>query len=281
MSSSSGHPAPPTTSTARPICHATMRESTSSKAAHRSPTETDMTCIKNDPNYNELQPRAVVPYKAIYGVDEPATPPVLQKRRQRPPGPRSRHALRPGRAPRPSTAATPHPARAIAISTASTRSTPRRMAPRPTGAPRVPTLASTPTQTSTPCASLHGTQSSHVGRGPGDRQSGACADSTTTPANACASSARFRCARRTPAVSRSSIRTATRTPASLAKIPADTPFTFQTLDKDGLVLNMSQTWHQLRPGETAHRLRRLPRAFPDAAGLRSHLRIQARNTTIA
>ncbi len=35
----------------------------------------------------------------------------------------------------------------------------------------------------------------------------------------------------------------------LAKIPADTPFTFQTLDRDGLVLNMSQTWHQLRPGE--------------------------------
>ncbi len=35
----------------------------------------------------------------------------------------------------------------------------------------------------------------------------------------------------------------------LAKIPADQPFTFQTLDKDGLVLNMAQTWHQLRPGE--------------------------------
>ncbi|MFT5105599.1 MAG: hypothetical protein ACI8XO_000895 [Verrucomicrobiales bacterium] len=35
----------------------------------------------------------------------------------------------------------------------------------------------------------------------------------------------------------------------LTKIPADTPFTFQTLDKDGLVLNMSQTWHQVRPGE--------------------------------
>jgi hypothetical protein len=35
----------------------------------------------------------------------------------------------------------------------------------------------------------------------------------------------------------------------LAKIPADVPFTFQTLDKDGLVLNMSQTWHQVRPGE--------------------------------
>ncbi|MFN7963862.1 MAG: hypothetical protein U0002_21540 [Thermoanaerobaculia bacterium] len=35
----------------------------------------------------------------------------------------------------------------------------------------------------------------------------------------------------------------------LAKIPADTPFTFQTLDRRGLVLNMAQTWHQVRPGE--------------------------------
>jgi hypothetical protein len=35
----------------------------------------------------------------------------------------------------------------------------------------------------------------------------------------------------------------------LAKIPADTAFTFQTLDKHGLMLNMAQTWHQLRPGE--------------------------------
>lgn len=35
----------------------------------------------------------------------------------------------------------------------------------------------------------------------------------------------------------------------LAKIPADTAFTFQTLDRRGMVLNMSQTWHQLRPGE--------------------------------
>ena len=35
----------------------------------------------------------------------------------------------------------------------------------------------------------------------------------------------------------------------LAKIPADTAFTFQTLDQNGMVLNMSQTWHQLRAGE--------------------------------
>jgi len=35
----------------------------------------------------------------------------------------------------------------------------------------------------------------------------------------------------------------------LAKIPADVGFTFQTLDKHGMVLNSAQTWHQLRPGE--------------------------------
>ncbi|MFO0803816.1 MAG: hypothetical protein U0791_11945 [Gemmataceae bacterium] len=35
----------------------------------------------------------------------------------------------------------------------------------------------------------------------------------------------------------------------LARIPADTGFTFQTLDKGGRVLNFAQTWHQLRPGE--------------------------------
>jgi hypothetical protein len=35
----------------------------------------------------------------------------------------------------------------------------------------------------------------------------------------------------------------------LAKIPADVAFTFQTIDRDGMVLNMAQTWHQLRPGE--------------------------------
>jgi hypothetical protein len=35
----------------------------------------------------------------------------------------------------------------------------------------------------------------------------------------------------------------------LARIPADVAFTFQTIDKSGMVLNMAQTWHQVRPGE--------------------------------
>ena len=38
----------------------------------------------------------------------------------------------------------------------------------------------------------------------------------------------------------------------LARIPANTAFTFQTLDARGLVLNTAQTWHQLRPGEVRH-----------------------------
>ena len=38
----------------------------------------------------------------------------------------------------------------------------------------------------------------------------------------------------------------------LVKIPADLAYTFQTLDKHGLLLNMAQTWHQLRPGEIRH-----------------------------
>jgi len=35
----------------------------------------------------------------------------------------------------------------------------------------------------------------------------------------------------------------------LAKIPADVAWTFQTLDRNSMVLNMAQTWHQIRPGE--------------------------------
>ena len=38
----------------------------------------------------------------------------------------------------------------------------------------------------------------------------------------------------------------------LVKVPADVAWTFQTLDKNGLVLNSAQTWHQVRPGEIRH-----------------------------
>jgi len=57
----------------------------------------------------------------------------------------------------------------------------------------------------------------------------------------------------------------------LARIVADTPFTFQTLDRNGMVLNMAQTWHQVRPGEMradcggCHAHSQLPLAFESTA----------------
>ncbi|MCP4248178.1 MAG: hypothetical protein GY778_14125, partial [bacterium] len=60
----------------------------------------------------------------------------------------------------------------------------------------------------------------------------------------------------------------------LAKIPADTPFTFQTIDRDGLVLNVAQTWHQVRPGEVrtdcggCHAHSQSPLAFGQTAAAR-------------
>ncbi|MCE9532041.1 MAG: hypothetical protein K8T89_13090 [Planctomycetes bacterium] len=65
----------------------------------------------------------------------------------------------------------------------------------------------------------------------------------------------------------------------LAKIPADTPFTFQTIDKDGMVLNMSQTWHQLRPGEIrndcggCHAHSQKPTLFKDTFAARSDYKV--------
>ncbi len=65
----------------------------------------------------------------------------------------------------------------------------------------------------------------------------------------------------------------------LAKIPADTVFTFQTIDKHGMVLNMSQTWHQLRPGEVrtncggCHAHSQEPTLFKDTAAASEHYKL--------
>jgi hypothetical protein len=65
----------------------------------------------------------------------------------------------------------------------------------------------------------------------------------------------------------------------LAKVPADTAFTFQTLDKNGIVLNMAQTWHQLRPGEVrtdcggCHAHSQKPTLFKDTAAAKPGYRV--------
>ena len=61
----------------------------------------------------------------------------------------------------------------------------------------------------------------------------------------------------------------------LARIPDDTSFTFQTLDKHGMVLNMAQTWHQVRPSEIrnkcggCHAHSRQPTPFAQTAAAKS------------
>lgn len=62
----------------------------------------------------------------------------------------------------------------------------------------------------------------------------------------------------------------------LARIPADTPFTFQTLDKDGLVLDMSQTWARRVAGRsTRPTVADAMRAFANGYGVCGHPRLRA------
>lgn len=62
----------------------------------------------------------------------------------------------------------------------------------------------------------------------------------------------------------------------LARVPADVAWTFQTLDNNGMVVNMAQTWHQLRPGEVrnncggCHAHSQQPTPFEKTAAARSY-----------
>lgn len=65
----------------------------------------------------------------------------------------------------------------------------------------------------------------------------------------------------------------------LVRLPADTPFTFQTIDRNGVALNMSQTWHQVRPGEVrtdcggCHAHSQAPLAFEGTAAASAGYRV--------
>ncbi len=71
----------------------------------------------------------------------------------------------------------------------------------------------------------------------------------------------------------------------LVKVPADSPFTFQTLDRNGMVLNMAQTWHQVRPGEVrndcggCHAHSQLPLAFDGTAAAQPGYQVADLNAT--
>ncbi len=210
----------------------------------------DLVLIKNDPNYNELQPRPVVPYATIYGIEKPATLPWYANDG-------SEHAALP--------AGTP-------FGLVGTSSFYRRDTSPGQGSANFDGLD--PFNTSENGASTNwGSQgadagwyengdihavrilamepTTHLGRGPGIGNSRV--RGYHNHANE-----RLRILGEIPLRKvdehGSPVIDSAGDPDTsfLAKIPADTPFTFQTLDKDGLALNMSQTWHQVRPGEARY-----------------------------
>lgn len=216
-----------------------------------------MRLIKNDPNFNEQWPRAVVSYRRVYGIDEPATKPALANDGQ----------------------LSPHLPAGTPFGLIGTSSFYKRES-YPDGAVPEGSVTSTftgerdyngfrgldPFNTSQNGASLNWfnqgaeaglysneevhavrilvqepTTDRHVGEKRGRRFYSHAME-------------RLRILGEIPLRKFKGNEQPTDPDGSpdtsfLAKIPADTAFTFQTLDKNGMVLNMAQTWHQVRPGE--------------------------------
>jgi hypothetical protein len=219
-----------------------------------------MLLIKNDPNYNEQWPRALVPYKRIHGVDEPKQLLALAND-----GTRSPHLP----------AGTP-------FGLVGTSSFYKRES-YPNGVVKPGTVTATfaggpdptgyqdldPFNSAEPAASLNWfNQGADAGRYTNDqvhavrilvmephtdRRLGPDSGRTfRSHANE-----RLRILGEIPLRKFAGEKEPTDPDGNpdtsfLAKIPADVGFTFQTLDSRGMVLNMSQTWHQLRPGEVRH-----------------------------
>ena len=216
-----------------------------------------MLLIKNDPKYNESWPRAVVPYKRIYGVDEPKRLAALAN------DGKLSHAPAEGT-----------PFGLVGTSSFYKReSYPNGVVPRGQRDRDVRRRQRPVARASTPFTS-HGNGMPLNWHNQG-ADAGLYANDDIHAVRILAmepTTDRNRGAEAGPAVPQPRQRAAAhpgrdpgaqvrRTASSrldpdgnpdtsfLAKIPADTAFTFQTLDKHGMVLNMAQTWHQLRPGE--------------------------------
>lgn len=203
----------------------------------------DLVLIKNSPSYNEVQPRAVLPYRQIYGVDEPATLPWL-------PNDGSQSQELPVGTP---------------FGLVGASSFYKRNSKPGIGNSRFAGLDAFNTSENGD-SSNWGTQGADAGKysndeiyavrilamEPTSHRSYGPAEGVSYRNHA---DERLRILGEIPLRKFDSAGTpildsdGNPDTSFLAKIPADVPFTFQTLDKDGLVLNMSQTWHQVRPGE--------------------------------
>ncbi len=224
----------------------------------------EMLLIKNDPKFNEQWPRALVPYKRIHGVDEPAAKP---------------QGANDGKL-------SPHLPAGTPFGLVGTSSLYKRES-YPNGVVKPGSVTATfaggtdatgyqdldPFNTTVEAASLNWfNQGSDAGRYSNDdiHAIRILAMEPTTDRNQGPNSGRtFRshASERLRILGEIPVRKF-KTPVAdapgspepldpdgnpdtsfLAKIPADVAFTFQTLDRNGMVLNMAQTWHQLRPGE--------------------------------
>ena len=219
-----------------------------------------------------------MPYKRIYGVDEPTRLPPLANDGKLSHAPAGRDAVRPGRHVEP-VQARELPERRRAARGASPPTWRRGhgirryrdWAGRSTGTTRAPTPACTPTSDihAIRILAMEPTTDRNGGQG-------AAGCSTTTPASGCASSARFPVRKFDKDGKQPLDPDGNPDTSFLAKIPADMAFTFQTLDKDGMVLNMAQTWHQLRPGEIRNDCGGCHAHSQKPTALRGHRRRQAR-----
>jgi Hydrazine synthase alpha subunit middle domain len=201
--------------------------------------------VKNDPRYNEMQPRALVPYAAIHGVSAPASLPFL-------PNDGRLHSALPAGTPHALVGASSFYKRDTAPGSGSSH-------PSYNGLDVFNTAENDSSSNwfiqgadagRYSSADIHAVRIlgmeavAHRSYGPG-------ATGGSPGFRSHAGAERLRVLgeiqlRKAPAVIDPDGNPDT---SFLALLPADTPFSFQTLDKDGLVLNMAQTWHMLRPGE--------------------------------
>lgn len=217
-----------------------------------SPSE--MRLIKNDPNYNECWPRAVVPYRRIYGIDEPKKLPRLKND-----GSLSNHL--------------PEGTPFALVGTSSFY----KRESYPNGAVPEGSVTAAYAGEKDPWRGLDAFTSHGNGMPLNWHNQGADAGlytnedihavrilamEPTTDRKGAASGRRYynHAGERLRILGEIPLRkfSGEKQPTDpdgqpdtsfLAKIPADVGFTFQTLDKHGMVLNSAQTWHQLRPGE--------------------------------
>lgn len=224
-------------------------------------TPGQMRLIKNDPNYNEQWPRAVVTYERVYGIPEPATPEPLKN----------------------DGSLSPHLPEGTPFGLVGTSSFYKRES-YPEGAVANDSVTSTyaggrdangyedldPFNTSQNGASLNWfNQGSDAGRYSNDDIHAVriLAMEPTTDRHHGQKNGRLfysHAMERLRILGEIPLRKFNKDGSQptdpdgnpdtsfLAKIPADTAFTFQTIDRNGMVLNMAQTWHQLRPGEVRH-----------------------------